>query len=363
VQLTREQYAIAESLGCRFLPATESQIHRLSMQQRIFWLDGKAFVVSRRDGFHETAGTLRRLLAHAPAPSLPAGPSGDPAAAPPADVPPPVAARVPAPSSLAPRSLAPRPSVPSSSAQGDAAPPAAAPQAPAPQAPAPQAPAPRDAAPRDEAPPAVEASPPPPAQDAPAPPPAGSVARPRRIGGRTATRAPEQPALALQDASPDTPDGTLDSPAEAAPGKLAAQPLPAAAPPEPVPVAPPAPGEGEEVRADAAVALLAGAGLGSLGALLQPGALEPAALARKRPRKQVPGLLAPKKRDPVSLTVQIVAAHVSNNAVQTTDLPSLIAEVHRALTGPVAAVNGEPVRPPPVEPSLARRRAEGAQKG
>ncbi|WP_167668300.1 MucR family transcriptional regulator [Roseomonas gilardii] len=118
-----------------------------------------------------------------------------------------------------------------------------------------------------------------------------------------------------------------------------------------------APAEGEEVRADAAAALLAGAGLGSL--------LHPEALARKRPRKQIPGLLAPKKRDPVSLTVQIVAAHVSNNAVQTTDLPSLIAEVHRALTGPVGVADGapEPVRPPPVAASPTRRRAESAQKG
>ncbi|ATR21482.1 Transcriptional regulator [Roseomonas mucosa] len=319
MQLTREQYAIAESLGCRFLPATESQIHRLSMQQRIFWLDGKAFVVSRRDGFHETAGTLRRLLAHAPAPGLSEGPSGGHAAAPPTDAPPAGAA----------------------------------------QAPAPQASLPQDAAPREKTPPAVEA---PPAQDAPASPPpaaappAGSVAKPRRAGGRAHPPAPEQPALALQEASPDTPRGTTDSQAEATPGEVAAQPV---APPEPEPVAASAQAGSEEVRADAAAALLAGAGLGSLGVLLQPGAL-----ARKRPRKQIPGLLAPKKRDPVSLTVQIVAAHVSNNAVQTTDLPNLIAEVHRALTGPMGTANGaEPGRPPPVAASLTRRRAEGAQKG
>ncbi|WP_282615060.1 MucR family transcriptional regulator [Roseomonas gilardii] len=116
------------------------------------------------------------------------------------------------------------------------------------------------------------------------------------------------------------------------------------------------PAGGEDVRADAA-ALLAGAGLGSLGALLQPDAL-----TRKRPRKQIPGLLAPRKRDPVSLTVQIVAAHVSNNAVQTTDLPGLIAEVHRALTGPVVAVQ-EPAHPSPVAPPLPRRRAEETRKG
>lgn len=339
MQLTREQYAIAESLGCRFLPATESQIHRLSMQQRIFWLDGKAFVVSRRDGFHETAGTLRRLLAHAPAPGLATGPSGSHAATPPADVPPAGAAQA---------SAAPAPR--------NAAPSASLPQASTSQPPTSQAPASQDVVPRAEARPAVEASPPPPAQDAPAPPPpaatppAESVARRRRIAGRTASRTPEQPALALQDASPDIQAGTVDSPAEAA-GDVAE-------PPEPTPVA--APAEGEELRADAAAALLAGAGLGSLGTLLQP-----EALARKRPRKQIPGLLAPKKRDPVSLTVQIVAAHVSNNAVQTTDLPNLIAEVHRALTGPVGVADGapEPVRPPPVAASPTRRRAESAQKG
>lgn len=322
MQLTREQYAIAESLGCRFLPATESQIHRLSMQQRIFWLDGKAFVVSRRDGFHETAGTLRRLLAQAPAPGLPAGPSGSHADAPPPDIPP--------------ASAAPAPR--------DAAPPA-----PLSQAPASQTPAPQDVVPRDETRPAAEASPSPTSQDTPAPP-AESVARPRRTGGRTASRAPEQPALAFQDASPDIQAGIVDSPAEAAPGEVE--------PAEAIPVTAPVQGEGEEVRADAAAALLAGAGLGSLGTLLQPGAL-----TRKRPRKQVPGLLTPKKRDPVSLTVQIVAAHVSNNAVQTTDLPNLIAEVHRALTGPAGVADAEPVRPPPVAASTTRRRAESAQKG
>ncbi len=326
MQLTREQYAIAESLGCRFLPATESQIHRLSMQQRIFWLDGKAFVVSRRDGFHETAGTLRRLLAQAPAPSLPAGPSSGHADTPPSHIPP---ASAPVPR--------------------DAAPPP-----PLPQAPLPQAPLPQDVVFRAEARTAVEASPSPPARDAPVPP-AESVARPRRIAGRTASRAPEQPALAFQDASPDIQAGTEDSPAEAA-GEVAE-------PAGPIPVAAAAQGEeagGEEAGADAAAALLAGAGLGNLGTLLQPGVL-----ARKRPRKQIPGLLAPKKRDPVSLTVQIVAAHVSNNAVQTTDLPNLIAEVHRALTGPagVAEAAPEPVRPPPMAASPTRRRAESAQKG
>ena len=338
MQLTREQYAIAESLGCRFLPATESQIHRLSMQQRIFWLDGKAFVVSRRDGFHETAGTLRRLLAHAPA--HPEEPSGGHAAARPVD-----------------------------------APPAGAAQAPAPQTSASQEAAPQEEPSPAETAPAVEASPPP-GQDAPAlplpatAPSAGTVAKPRRAGGRTASRAPEQPGLNLRNGSPDSPPDTTEGRAEARPEEAALPPEPVAPeplspepspqevmPPEVTPVAATAPAGGEEVRADAAAALLAGAGLGSLGALLQPDAL-----TRKRPRKQIPGLLAPRKRDPVSLTVQIVAAHVSNNAVQTTDLPGLIAEVHRALTGPVGAVR-EPARPSPVAPPLPRRRGEETRKG
>ncbi|MFT8244293.1 MucR family transcriptional regulator [Roseomonas sp. BN140053] len=47
--------------------------------------------------------------------------------------------------------------------------------------------------------------------------------------------------------------------------------------------------------------------------------------------------------DVLQLTAQIVSAHVSNNAVQHTDLPGLIAEVHRALLG-----LGRPAEPPAV---------------
>ncbi|MFC0410629.1 MucR family transcriptional regulator [Roseomonas elaeocarpi] len=47
--------------------------------------------------------------------------------------------------------------------------------------------------------------------------------------------------------------------------------------------------------------------------------------------------------DVLSLTAQIVAAHVSNNSVQPDALPALITEVHRALLG-----LGKPVEAPAI---------------
>lgn len=48
------------------------------------------------------------------------------------------------------------------------------------------------------------------------------------------------------------------------------------------------------------------------------------------------------KTEIVELTADIVAAYVGNNAVPSTDLPSLINDVHRALAG---AVSGESEKP------------------
>jgi hypothetical protein len=62
LDLTREQLAAARAAGCAFFPATEIQVQRLTMQRRIFRLDGKPFMVTRDGGFYETHGTLLRLI-------------------------------------------------------------------------------------------------------------------------------------------------------------------------------------------------------------------------------------------------------------------------------------------------------------
>jgi hypothetical protein len=63
VDLTQEQVEAAEACGCAFLPATEAQVALLSMQRRIFRIDGSAFVATRDGGgFFETHGTLTLLV-------------------------------------------------------------------------------------------------------------------------------------------------------------------------------------------------------------------------------------------------------------------------------------------------------------
>lgn len=49
----------------------------------------------------------------------------------------------------------------------------------------------------------------------------------------------------------------------------------------------------------------------------------------------------------ITLTADIVSAHVSNNSVALNDLPSLIQNVHNALTGLGAKVEEAPARPEP----------------
>lgn len=55
----------------------------------------------------------------------------------------------------------------------------------------------------------------------------------------------------------------------------------------------------------------------------------------------------------VSLTADIVAAHVSNNSVAISDLPSLIANVHAALSG--IATGGSAPEPAKLEPAVSIR--------
>jgi hypothetical protein len=63
VDLTQEQVEAAKACGCAFLPATEAQVALLSMQRRIFRIDGSPFVATRDGGgFFETQGTLSVLI-------------------------------------------------------------------------------------------------------------------------------------------------------------------------------------------------------------------------------------------------------------------------------------------------------------
>ncbi len=63
MDLTREQVEAAKACGCAFFPATEAQVARLSMQRRIFHVDGRPFMATRDGGgFFETHGTLTLLI-------------------------------------------------------------------------------------------------------------------------------------------------------------------------------------------------------------------------------------------------------------------------------------------------------------
>ena len=63
MDLTQEQAEAAKTCGCVFFPATGAQVARLSMQRRIFRIDGKPFMATRDGGgFFETHGTLSLLV-------------------------------------------------------------------------------------------------------------------------------------------------------------------------------------------------------------------------------------------------------------------------------------------------------------
>ena len=63
MELTPDQRATAEACGCVFLPATDEQVGRLSMQRRVFRIAGRPFVATRDGGgFFETHATLARLI-------------------------------------------------------------------------------------------------------------------------------------------------------------------------------------------------------------------------------------------------------------------------------------------------------------
>ena len=63
MDLTEEQVEAAKACGCVFLPATEAQVALLSMQRRVFRIDGKPFMATRDGGgFFETHGTLTLMI-------------------------------------------------------------------------------------------------------------------------------------------------------------------------------------------------------------------------------------------------------------------------------------------------------------
>ena len=62
MELTTDQLGAARACGCALVPATEDQLQRLSMQRRIFSIDGQPFVATRGGGLNETHGTLAALI-------------------------------------------------------------------------------------------------------------------------------------------------------------------------------------------------------------------------------------------------------------------------------------------------------------
>jgi hypothetical protein len=62
LELTREQRAAAQACGCALIPATDEQVRRLTMQRRVFRLDGEPVLATRDGGYFETHGTLAALI-------------------------------------------------------------------------------------------------------------------------------------------------------------------------------------------------------------------------------------------------------------------------------------------------------------
>lgn len=62
MNLSRAQVQAAQANGRQFLPADPAQVARLSMQRRIFWVEGQPCLAQREDGFLETAATLEQFL-------------------------------------------------------------------------------------------------------------------------------------------------------------------------------------------------------------------------------------------------------------------------------------------------------------
>ncbi len=63
MRLSYDQIAAARACGIEFRPASPAQVQRLSMQRKVFEIDGRSHLATRDGGFFETAGTLERLIA------------------------------------------------------------------------------------------------------------------------------------------------------------------------------------------------------------------------------------------------------------------------------------------------------------
>lgn len=62
LNLTADDIAAAEAVGCIFQPLPPSQLSRFAMQRKIFYVDGKPVLATRGGGLYETAATLTGLL-------------------------------------------------------------------------------------------------------------------------------------------------------------------------------------------------------------------------------------------------------------------------------------------------------------
>ncbi len=86
MKLSPQQVAAAKARGFVLFPATQGQIDRMTMQRRVFDVDGRPHVVSRDGLYFETHATLAPVIADAenfavPEPTPAASPAPAPAAA------------------------------------------------------------------------------------------------------------------------------------------------------------------------------------------------------------------------------------------------------------------------------------------
>src|SRR5215210_6230275 len=63
LRLLYDKVAAARACGIEFPPASPAQVQRLSMQRKVFEIDGQPHLATRDGSFFETAGTLERLIA------------------------------------------------------------------------------------------------------------------------------------------------------------------------------------------------------------------------------------------------------------------------------------------------------------
>ena len=63
MRLPYDKVAAARACGIEFPPASPAQVQRLSMQRKVFEIDGQPHLATRDGSFFETAGTLERLIA------------------------------------------------------------------------------------------------------------------------------------------------------------------------------------------------------------------------------------------------------------------------------------------------------------